>query len=125
MSSGRTSGLQRAVLGLEPLLAAQRARQLDLRAQDREQARVFPRFLDEVARAAPHRLDGHLHAAPCRHDDDGQRSVVMANLREQIQPLLSRRGVSRVVQIHQHGVEFVAHRWHRGSPAGEPAESIR
>ena len=64
--------LERAVLGFEPLLAAQRARQLDLRAHDRQQPRVLPRLLDEVARAAAHGLDRHLDAAPGGHHDDRQ-----------------------------------------------------
>src|SRR5207237_5388505 len=42
-------GLQRSIFGLEPLLAPERARELDLRANDGEQPRVLPRLLDEVA----------------------------------------------------------------------------
>ena len=98
--------LERSVFRLEPLLAAQRARQLHLRADDRQQPRVFPRLLHEVARAAAHRFDRHLDAAPGRHHDDRQRRVVAADLRQQVEPFLAGRRVARVVEIHQHGVEL-------------------
>ena len=101
-------GLQCSILGFEPLLAPQRARELDLRAHDREQPRVLPRLLHEIARAAAHRLDRDLHAAPRRHDDDRQRGIMRAQLREQIEPFLTRGRVARVVQVHQHRVELVA-----------------
>ena len=48
-------GAQRAVLGLEPLAAPQRAPELDLGAQGREQALVLPGLLHEVA-GAPRRI---------------------------------------------------------------------
>ena len=48
---------------------------------DREQARVVPRLLDEVARAAAHRLDRDLDAAPRRHHDDRQRRIDRLNAR--------------------------------------------
>ena len=68
-------GLQRLVLGLELLAAAQGAAQLGLRAHDREQPRVVPRLLDEVAGAAAHRLDGDVARSPGRHHHDRQRLV--------------------------------------------------
>ena len=55
---------QDPVLGLEAVAAAQRAAEGDLRAQGREQPRVVPRLLHEVARAAAHRLDGEVDACP-------------------------------------------------------------
>ena len=70
--------LERSVFGFEPLLAAQRPRQLDLRAEDGQQPRVLPRLLHEVARAAAHRFDRHFDAAPRRHHDDRQRRIVRA-----------------------------------------------
>ena len=51
---------------------------------------VVPRLLDEVARAAAHRLDGEVDGAPRRHDDDGQRRVDLLDPAEQIEPLLRR-----------------------------------
>ena len=72
---GKAFAAEQRVLGLEPLALAERLAQLDLRADDREQPRVVPGLLDEVARAAAHRLDGDLDAAPRGHDDDRQRRI--------------------------------------------------
>ena len=69
----RRLGPQGAVFALESLAPPQRARQFDLRPNDREHARVVPRLLDEVAGAAAHRLDRQFHGAPGGHDDDRQR----------------------------------------------------
>ena len=63
---------EQRVLRLEPLPLAQRLAQLDLRANDRQEAGVVPRLLDEVTGAAAHRFDGHFDAAPGGHDDDRQ-----------------------------------------------------
>ena len=101
-------GLERSVLGFEPLLPPQGARELDLGADNREQPCVFPRLLHEVAGAAPHRLDRDFDAAPRGHDDHRQCRVVAAQLRQQIEPFLPRGRVARVVQIHQHHVVVVA-----------------
>ena len=75
---------QHLVLGFEPLALSERARQLDLRAEYREQARVVPGLLHEVARAALHRLDRKPDAAPRRHHDDGKRRVNLAHAREEV-----------------------------------------
>src|SRR2546427_1057481 len=99
--------LERSVLGLEALLPAERARELHLRAHDGEEPRVLPRLLHEVARAAAHRLDRDLDAAPRGHDDDGERRIVAAQLRQQVEPFLARRRVARALEGHQHGVELV------------------
>ncbi len=64
---------QQRIFRLEALAVAERPAQLGLRAQDREQARVLPRLLDEVAGAAAHGLDGDVDAAPGGHHDDRQR----------------------------------------------------
>jgi len=76
ISIGRTSGFSDRFSGLETLLTAQRARELHLRAHDRQDAGVLPRLLDEVAGAAAHRLHRHLDAAPGGHDDDRQGRIV-------------------------------------------------
>ena len=52
---------------------APRAAGLDFLAQRREQVRVVPRLLHEVAHAAAHRLDGEIDAAPAGHDDHRQQ----------------------------------------------------
>ena len=107
---------QQRVLGLEPLALAQRLAQLDLRADDRQQPRVVPRLLDEVARAAAHRLDRDFDAAPGRHDDDRQRRIDALDARQQVEPFLARRRVARVVQVDQRDVELA--RLDRGQHAG-------
>ncbi len=77
--------------------------QIKLRAQHGEQARVVPWFLNEVSRAAAHRLDCQFHAAPCRHDNDRHAQTVALNLRQQVNAFRARRGVARVVHVHQDG----------------------
>ena len=103
---GRLPFAEQAVLDLQPLAAAQGARELGLRLQDPEKPLVLPGFLDEVARAAPHRLDGELHAAPRRHHDDGQRRVEGADLREQVQAFAAGGRVPRVVEVDEEDVEL-------------------
>ena len=97
---------QQRVLGLEPLPLAQRLAQLDLRPDDREQPRIVPGLLDEIARAATHRLDRDLDAAPGGHDDDRQRRIEALGPREQVQAFFARRRVARVVEIDQGDVEL-------------------
>ncbi len=62
-------GAQDAVFGFETLCLPQSLAQIDLRAQNGEQARVFPRLLNKVARASTHRFHGNFDAAPCSHHD--------------------------------------------------------
>jgi hypothetical protein len=69
--------------------AAQRAAQLDLRPDNREQPGVVPRLLHEVACAAPHRLDRHIHARPRGQDDDRKCRVFGVKPGQQIEPLLA------------------------------------
>ena len=99
-------GLERSVLRLEPLLTSERSGELDLRPQDGDETRVLPRLLHEISRAAPHRLDRHLDAAPGGHHDDRQRRVVHAQLREQVEAFAAGGRVARVVEVHEHGVEL-------------------
>ena len=97
---------EQRVLGLQPLPLAQRLTQFDLRADDREQPRVVPGLLDEIARAAAHRFDRHLDAAPRGHHHDRERRVDALDAREQVQPLLARRRVARVVEVDQRDIEL-------------------
>ena len=97
---------QQPVLGLEALTAPQRPPELHLRPDDGQHALVVPRLLDEVAGAAAHRLDGEIHRAPGRHDDDGHGRVELLEPREQREAFFARRGVARVVQIDQRDVEI-------------------
>ena len=97
-------GHQRLVGGFELPAAADRAAQFGLRADDRQQPLVVPRLLDEVARAAAHRLDRDFDRSPGRHHDDRQRLVGGVNPLQQIEPFFTRRRVARVVEIHQDDV---------------------
>ena len=97
-------GQQRLVGGLELPPAADRAPQLGLGPHDRQQPLVVPRLLDEVARAAAHRLDRHVHRSPGGHHHDGQRLVGGVNPLQQVEPFLARGRVARVVEIHQDDV---------------------
>ena len=107
---------QQRVLGLEPLPLAQRLAQFDLGPDDRQQPRVVPGLLDEVARAAPHRFDRDLDAAPRRHHDHRQRRIDPLDARQQVQAFFAGRRVARVVQVDQRDVELA--RLHRREHAG-------
>ena len=99
-------GAQDAVFGFETRGLPQRLAQFDLRAQNGEQASIFPGLLDKVTRAAAHRLYRQFDAAPCGHDNNRQRAVEHLYASEKIEPLLARCRVSRVVEVHQDGVKF-------------------
>ena len=103
--AGELLGAQQTVLGFQDLSFAQRAAQLDLRAQNGGETRVVPRLLDEVAGAAAHGFDGQVHAAPGRHHDHRQGSIEGLEAVEQVQTFLARGGIPGVVQVHHHGVE--------------------
>ena len=90
MSVGPPSACAMRDLRFEPAGPAQRATELDLRAEDGQQPLVVPRLLDEVARAAAHRFDRQVHRAPRGHDDDRQRFVGRVDPRQQVEPLLAR-----------------------------------
>ena len=63
-------------------------------------------FCKEIARAAAHGFDGDFYAAPGGHDHDGKSTVEFLDSREQIQSFLAGGGISRIVQVHQYGIEF-------------------
>jgi hypothetical protein len=84
---------------------AQGLAELDLGANDGQQAGIVPGLLDEVAGAAPHRLNRQLYAPPSGHDHHGEGRVHLLNPGEKIKPFLPRGGVAGVVQVHQDGVE--------------------
>ena len=116
MNTGTSSA--RAANGF-PLPAVQRVAccgQIHLRANNAQQAMVVPGLLDEIARAAPHGLDGDFHAAPRGHHHDWQCAVQPAARWRAGQCLPGPRWCRVVVQVHQHDVEFVAlHRFQRRS----------
>jgi hypothetical protein len=93
------------VLGFEPLALAQGPGQLRLRPQDGQEPLVLPGLLHEVARAPADGLDGEIDAPPRRHHDHGERGVHRPYPREEVQALLPRSRVARVVQIDERHVE--------------------
>ena len=95
---------RQAARGLEHARSVQRLAERDLRPEHREQALVVPRLLDEVLRAAAHRLDRDADRAPGRHHDDRRVRVERADPRDRIETLVARRRVARVVQVHQHRI---------------------
>ncbi len=94
------------VLRFEALALPERLTELDLGTDDREQPRVVPRLLNEVAGAAAHGLDRHFHAAPRRHHHHRQRRIDALAARQQVEPLLAGGRVARVVEIDQGHVEL-------------------
>ena len=105
MNAGVDAALQPRVCFLQPLVAPQRAPQLDLRPHRRQQPVVVPRLLDVVARAAPHRFDRARDAAPRRHDEHGQRRIERADPLHQVESFLAGGRVARVVQVEDREVE--------------------
>ena len=121
----RRPAAQRAVLGLEPLAAPQRAAELDLRADDRRAARSFSHGFWTKSRA-PRRIastaTSTLPHAVITTTGSGVSSC--CSLREQVEPFLARRGVARVVQIHQRRRRSRARRRRAGRRRGDVAVSI-
>src|SRR6185437_15141438 len=76
-------------------------------AQNRKQARILPRLLDEVAGGAAHGLHRQVHISPGGHHDHREHAVASLNLGKQVQTLLTGGGVASVVQINQSGVELL------------------
>jgi hypothetical protein len=99
---------QQLVLGLQPLAPAQRFAQVDLGAQDGQQAGVLPGFLHEVARSPAHGFDGDVDAGPGGHHHHRQGLVDGVQPRQEVQPFLAGGGIPCVVEVHQHRVELAA-----------------
>ena len=78
-----------ALRRLEPVAGAERASELDLIPENRDQALVLPRLLHEVARSEAHRLDRQVDRAPRRHHHHRQRAVEADEARQQVEPLLA------------------------------------
>ena len=78
--------------------------QFDLGAQDRQQAFVLPRLLDEIASAAAHGFDGKSNVAPGRHDNDRNAAVEGHDFGEQVETLLAGGGVAGVIQVDENGI---------------------
>ena len=105
-------GAKQAVLEFQLAGAAQRLAQFGVDAHQRDQPLVFPRLLDEVARAALDGLDRQVDIAPGGHHDHRQPRIELLDARQQIQALLAGGGVARVVQVdEQHIVVALAQRF--------------
>ena len=80
---------------------------LDLIAQDFQEVLVVPWFQNKVADAKLHSFDHEIDGAPGRHRHNRQGIVESSDARNQIETFAARRGVSRVVQIHENYVVLV------------------
>ena len=98
-------GAEEAILSFEALGAADGVVEVDLGAQDGEQAGVVPGFLDEVVGAAAHGFDGELDVGPGSHDDDGELGLVGANLGEEVEAFAAGGGVAGVIQVEEKSIE--------------------
>src|ERR1700674_1774542 len=96
----RRVAAQQLIRCLEPPAFAQRARQLDLRAHNREQPLVVPRLRNKIARAALHRFDREIDRCPRRHHHDRQRIVERLNSWNHFESFLTRSRVAGVIEIH-------------------------
>ncbi len=95
--------------------------QLELVAQDAEQARIVPWLLNEIVGAATHGLDREIDVGVRRHHDDGDLGVALADGGEEVQAFETGGGVARVVEIEQNAVEplqFKLIEYHGGRPRG-------
>jgi hypothetical protein len=95
---------ERLVCGFELAATPDRAAELGLGTNDRQQAFVLPRLLDEVSCSPAHGLDRDVHGAPRRQDHHRQRFVGGVDALQQIEALGARSGVARVVEVHQDDV---------------------
>ena len=82
-------GAQQLILSLEPLLVPAPLAEFRLRSNNREQPRVVPWLLNEVAGAMLHRFDGKIDAAPRGHDDNRKGFIDTLYLIQQVEPFPS------------------------------------
>ena len=108
---------QQAIFRLQALPLAQGAAQLNLRPQNRDEAGIVPGLLNEIPRAAPHRLHRQTHTSPGRHDHDGKRAVHGLQDRKGVQAFLAGGRVARKVEVHQDEIE-VLRLYRRHDPVG-------
>ena len=102
----RAFATQEPVFGLEFFRAPQGRPQFELVLNGGEQARIVPRFEDEILGAFFHRLDGEFHAAPGGHHHDGQVVVEVLESFEKVQTFLAGGGVPRIIHVHQRQIEL-------------------
>ncbi len=100
-------GARGAAIGFRPLDGRVRGarRAAPVFADRGDETFVVPRLEDEVARAAPHCLDGQVDGPPGGHDDDGEGRVQGSRIGEQVETLFARGDVAGVVEVDEDGVE--------------------
>jgi len=74
-------------------------------SSDRQELRVVPWFLDEVAHATSHRFDSDVDRAPPGHDDHRQITIERLDASQQVDAFTARSGIAGVVEVHQQEVE--------------------
>lgn len=87
-------GAKGLVFLLKATVGAHGVAEVDLIADDGEQARVVPGLRHEIAGTAAPGFDGDVGAGLCRHDHDGKRRVDGRDFLEQREALLAARGVA-------------------------------
>jgi hypothetical protein len=102
---------------------AERPAVFDLASHGGGQGGVVPRLVHEGARAAAHRLDRCVDAAPAGHDDDGEQRILLAHFLEQLESFTSGRRIAGVVEVHQQqivgaAIETGTHLLHRAGGVG-------
>ena len=101
VGAGLAAAAEQFVFLLETAVGADGAAELELVADDGEQAGIVPGLGDEIAGAAAHGLDGDVDAGPRRHDDDRQRGVEPLQFLQKFEAFLAAGGVARVVEVHE------------------------
>jgi len=103
-------GAQQAVFRFQDFGLPHRPPQLDLGAHNRDEPRVFPRLLDEIAGAATHRLHRQIYVRPGGHYDDAQTAVMRTQLGKQFQTFRAGGCIAGVIEVDEKGVEgFTGH----------------
>ena len=104
---GHAFRAKNAVFGLEALGATVELVELELGAEDGEEAGVIPGLLDEVGGAAAHGFNGEVYVGPCGHDDDGKVGFALADGGKEVEALLAGSGVAGVVEVEEAAVELL------------------
>src|ERR1035438_3407915 len=104
---GHAFSAEEAIFKFELTGATQSMMQLGVNANERDQALILPRLLDEVACAALDGFDGQVNVAPGGHDDDWNARIHLVDAGEEIEAFLAGGGVARVVKVDEYDVVVV------------------
>ena len=66
---------QQSIFSFQPFSVPERPSELDLRAQNCQQARILPGLLDEIPGAAPHHLHCQFDTSPGGHHHDREPAI--------------------------------------------------